>query len=107
MISDQLLRQDIRMLGEMLGDTIREQVGDGVFDHVEQVRALAKSRRSGEAGSESAMGKALSEMPLADLRAVARSFSIFFELANLAEDRHRVRVLRDRERTEEPQPRAE
>ncbi len=107
MISDQLLRQDIRMLGEMLGDTIREQAGDTIFDHVEQVRALAKNRRAGEAGSESAMGKLLSDLPLSELRAVARSFSIFFELANLAEDRQRVRVLRDREREQEPEPRSE
>ena len=42
------LRRDVRMLGDLLGDTVRAHAGDGVFDAVERVRSLAKAHRAGD-----------------------------------------------------------
>ncbi len=107
MVSDQPLRRDIRLLGDLLGEVIQEQAGLEGFELEEQVRQLARARRAGDEGAEGALRALLEGLELPALRMIARAFTIFFDLANLAEDRHRVRVLRAREQAAHPQPRPE
>src|SRR4051812_27293991 len=104
MVSHDLLRRDVRMLGEMLGDTIRLVVGDEALALVEEIRHLSRERRSGEQDADQRLAKRIAELSESQARVVARAFSVFFDMANLAEDRHRVRVLRGREAERYPQP---
>jgi len=95
------LREEIALLGEMLGDTIREISGSESLQIVEKLRRLAWDGRSGQAeiGPTTEFIKSLDD---AQLRVVVRAFSIFLDLMNLAEDRQRVRVLREREKNAYP-----
>jgi phosphoenolpyruvate carboxylase len=88
----QPLRDDIRLLGTLLGDTLRAQEGPRLFDTVERVRALAKT-------DFAALDRALQELQLGEALTVARAFAHFLSLANIAEQHHRVRRRRDHERT--------
>jgi len=93
----QPLRDDIRLLGTLLGETLRAQEGGGpggprLFDVVERVRALAKT-------DFAALERTLQELELGEALTVARAFAHFLSLANIAEQHHRVRRRRDHERT--------
>lgn len=104
MVTNELLRRDVRMLGDLLGEVITEQAGPEALALVEDIRRLARARRSGEAGAEENLAGRISALSEPQARVVARAFSVFFDLANLAEDRHRVRVLRSREMELHPEP---
>jgi phosphoenolpyruvate carboxylase len=98
------LRRDIRSLGALLGQVLREQAGDGVFDAVESLRRTAIARREAEAHGETALAgehladaEALTHHVAADARTayfLARAFAFYFELINLAETNHRKRRRR-------------
>jgi phosphoenolpyruvate carboxylase len=88
----QPLRDDIRLLGTLLGETLRAEEGPQLFDAVERVRALAKT-------DFAALDKTLRELELGEALNVARAFAHFLSLANIAEQHHRVRRRRDHERT--------
>ena len=105
--TDDPLRRDVRLLGDMLGETIIQLAGQGAFDLVERIRHLARERRAGRSGAEPELAACIEALSPPEARCVARAFSIFFDLANIAEDRQRVRVLRQRERERDPQPPAE
>jgi phosphoenolpyruvate carboxylase len=107
MVNNELLRRDVRLLGDMLGDVIDQLVGKPALELVEEIRKLARDRRAGSPEAESALAQRIAAMNEHEARVVARAFSVFFDLANLAEDRHRVRILRFREHERHPQPRAE
>ena len=104
MITDDLLRRDVRFLGDMLGQVITDLVGDRAFDLVERVRHIARERRAGNAAAEQELASAIAGLDDSQARTVARAFSIYFDLANIAEDRQRVRVLRERELELDPNP---
>jgi phosphoenolpyruvate carboxylase len=92
------LRNDVRMLGEFLGRVIRESGGDDLFDDVERVRAL--TIRAHDEQDLSALTEAeelVASFSIERAQEVARAFTCYFHLANLAEEHHRVRVLRARE----------
>ena len=93
------------MLGEMLGDTLRVREGDALFETVERVRRLAKAARDGDA-EEPPLEARLRALPLEMAVPVARAFSHFLTLANIAEQHHRVRRRRDylRDEASPPQP---
>lgn len=100
-----LLSKDIHLLGDMLGEVICEQAGSDVFELEETIRSLAKARRAGDdPAAESNLARLVDSLgtPLAE--AIARAFTVYFELINLAENNHRVRVLRERERQAYPAP---
>jgi phosphoenolpyruvate carboxylase len=103
-IDDALLRRDVRLLGDMLGSVIRELEGPEALAIVEEIRGLARERRAGSQAAGATLDERI--VGLDDRRAqiVARAFSVFFDLVNIAEDRQRVRVLRDRERERDPLP---
>lgn len=88
------LREDVRLLGSLLGEALREQEGESLFELVERVRALSKGARRGNASDRSALSQLLTELPAEDARLVARSFAHFLSLANIAEQHHRVRRRR-------------
>jgi phosphoenolpyruvate carboxylase len=108
--SQRALRDDVRLLGEILGDTLRRQEGEALFARVEHVRALAKARRAGGAGTPAAevdaLAAELAGMPVHDAVPVARAFAHFLNLANVAEQHHRVRRRRayQRDVRARPQP---
>jgi phosphoenolpyruvate carboxylase len=102
-----LLRREIDQLGRWFGEAIQRFAGADGFALVEQVRQLAKSLREGNDAAGGELSALLKRLDLQQLKVVICAFSIFLELANLAEDRQRVRVLRRREREQYPQPRRE
>ncbi len=101
------LGPEIHFLGRLLGGVIREQAGLSLYELEEEIRLGARARREGKPGAESALLSRVSSITAEQARLVVRAFTVFFDLANLAEDRERVRVLRDRERRRHPEPRSE
>lgn len=99
------LRRDVSFLGRILGDTLVEQEGKELFDLEETIRALAKERRT-EPGSD-ATSKLEAKVRALDTdvaERVARAFTHYFQLVNLAEQHHRTRRRRDYARGGKPQP---
>ena len=88
------LRDDVRLLGELLGDTVKADAGAEVLDTVERVRALAKSARAGSPEAFASLADVLAGMSLEKAFPVARAFAQFLHLANIAEQHHRVRRRR-------------
>ncbi|MQY50398.1 phosphoenolpyruvate carboxylase [Rhodocyclus gracilis] len=92
------LREDIRLLGRLLGDTVREQEGDDAFRIVEEVRQtsvrFARSVGSGERSTGDELAPLLNGLPRETMLAVVRAFSYFLHLANIAEDLHHIRRRR-------------
>ena len=99
------LRRDVRMLGYELGKVLKTHGSAGLYDLVEEVRALAKARREGDKQADQMLQKRIASLNEAEMGELMRALACFFDLANLAEDRHRVRVLRQREQETWPRPR--
>jgi len=92
---DQPLREDIRLLGRLLGDTVRAQEGIGLFDSVERIRRLAlRLHRDDDPAAREEMDDMLHRLPREDTNMVVRAFSYFSHLANIAEDQHHIRRTR-------------
>ncbi len=92
---DEPLRDDIRLLGRILGDTVREREGEAVFDIVERVRQTAvRFARDGDTATRAELAALLDPLPRATAQAVVRAFSYFLQLANIAEDAHHIRRRR-------------
>jgi phosphoenolpyruvate carboxylase len=102
----QPLRDDVRMLGELLGETLRARAGIPLFELVERVRALSKGARGGNSADMRALTELLRALPADAAVPVARAFSQFLTLANIAEQHHRGRRRRDYQRgpASPPQP---
>jgi phosphoenolpyruvate carboxylase len=89
---DQPLIDDIRLLGSMLGDIVREHEGETCFSIVENVRRLSVSyQRDNDARAGHSLELILRGLTPSQAVSVMRAFSYFSHLANIAEDRHRVR----------------
>ena len=101
------LREEIALLGEMLGQTVVDLAGQASLDLVEELRLLAWERRKTGTTVGSELSELIAGLGSKELRIVIRAFSVFLDLANVAEDRHRVRVLRQRDRDNYPNPRSE
>lgn len=92
------LRSDVRLLGELLGVVLAESSGADLLDDVEALRALTIQAYTDSADEAFAEAEALVESFSPErAEAVARAFTAYFHLVNLAEEYHRVRVLRSRE----------
>ena len=95
--SDVPLRDDIRLLGRLLGESIKELEGEQVFSVVEKVRQHAiRFTRSRDSGSDIEMAEALNSLPQESSISVVRAFSYFLHLVNIAEDQHHIRLHRQR-----------
>ncbi len=90
----QPLRDDVRLLGQLLGDTIRAQAGQELFDTVETVRLLARSAREGQAADFAHLTQVLGSWSVDHALPVARAFAHFLHLSNIAEQHHRIRRRR-------------
>ncbi|MEW6278451.1 MAG: phosphoenolpyruvate carboxylase [Candidatus Eremiobacterota bacterium] len=106
-MDNEKLRQEIRWLGQQLGRVIRAVEGPEMLALEEEIRGLSKARRAGDPQAHAELTRAVRGLSMPEAWAIVRAFSFFFGLANLAEDRHRARVLRERERLEYPAPRRE
>ncbi len=90
--SERPLVEDIRLLGRILGDVIREQEGVAAYELIEQVRKLSVAfRRDADVESDKALKKLLKGLSGDQTVSVIRAFTYFSHLANLAEDRHHIR----------------
>ncbi|WP_341906779.1 phosphoenolpyruvate carboxylase [Polaromonas sp. YR568] len=86
------LVEDIRLLGRILGDVIREQEGVAAYELIEQVRKLSVAfRRDADQEADKALKKLLKGLSGDQTVSVIRAFTYFSHLANLAEDRHHIR----------------
>ena len=86
------LVEDIRLLGRILGDVIREQEGAAAFDLIERVRQLSVAYRlKADASAGRVLDRLLKNLSADQTVTVIRAFSYFSHLANIAEDRHHVR----------------
>jgi len=103
-VADDLLRRDVRFLADMLGAVIRDSEGEAAVALVEEIRSLSRDRRAGKHEAEPTLAARIASLDEGQARLVTRALSVFFDLVNIAEDRQRVRVLRDRERLGHPQP---
>jgi phosphoenolpyruvate carboxylase len=92
---EELLGRDIRQLGRLLGDTIRAQQGDQVFDGIEAIRKMSIGfRRDQDQASHDALRSTLNGMSSDQASHLIRAFSYFSLLANIAEDQHHTRRSR-------------
>ncbi|RZI76450.1 MAG: phosphoenolpyruvate carboxylase [Variovorax sp.] len=99
---DQPLIDDIRLLGRILGDVIREQEGEPTYALVEKIRTLSVAfRRDADHGADRALKNLLKGLSAAETVRVIRAFTYFSHLANLAEDRHQIRRRTDIDRAGE------
>ena len=90
------LRRDVRLLGAMLGDGLVEYGGRGLLDDVERLRHAVISARRGETDIEE-IASLVDGWTLERAEQVARAFTVYFHLTNLAEEHHRIRTLRERD----------
>jgi phosphoenolpyruvate carboxylase len=98
------LSATIRLLGDMLGETITAQESSQLFETEERIRAAAKARRAGEPGAADQLSGEVAALPPDAARVVASAFTLYFDLVNLAEEVHRVHSLRAREAELHPRP---
>ena len=104
-----LMRRDVRLLGRVLGDVLRQAGGQDLLDDVERLRRAVIAARRGESSGESGDAAAaeiadlVAGWPLERAEAVAHAFTVYFHLANLAEEHQRIRTLRKRDTGDRPQ----
>ena len=97
------LRDDIRLFGRLLGETVRDQEGDATFAVIERIRQASvhlNQEPAAQAGSQheaqrEALDELLNTLPRDTMISVVRAFSYFLHLANIAEDQHHIRQQRD------------
>ncbi|MCE3284947.1 MAG: ppc [Steroidobacteraceae bacterium] len=100
---DRPMRDDIRLLGRVLGDTVREQQGEAAFALVERVRQSSIAfRRDDDVAARGELERILDGLAREQTMTVVRAFSYFSHLANLAEDVHNGRRRRQAEIVGEP-----
>ena len=91
------LREDVRLLGNLLGETLKEQAGQDLFNQVEQIRALSKGARDGQVEAERELEKLLSSLGDEEVLPLTRAFTHFLNFSNIAEQYHVVRSRRQSE----------
>ena len=109
------MRRDVRLLGSLLGGVLSDASGQELLDDVEQLRhAVIESRRAENAGggdpapppggSPDDIAALVASWPLDRAEQVASAFTVYFHLANLAEEHQRIRALRERDVAGHPLP---
>src|ERR1700754_4879347 len=94
---DTRLREEIRLLGRILGDTVRDQEGADVFDLVERIRQTSiRFHRDDEKTARRELELILDSMSISQTVRIVRAFSYFSHLANIAEDQNNIRQMRSR-----------
>src|SRR6266851_6924827 len=89
------LRYDIRLLGRILGDTVRAQEGEPVFELVERIRRTGvQFHRDADETARQELQAIMSSLPTDRAIRIIRAFGYFSHLANIAEDQHHIRRTR-------------
>ncbi|MDP3693494.1 phosphoenolpyruvate carboxylase [Bradyrhizobium sp.] len=95
--ADARLREEIRLLGRILGDTVRDQEGADVFDLVERIRQTSiRFHRDEDKTARRELELILDSMSISQTVRIVRAFSYFSHLANIAEDQNNIRQMRMR-----------
>ncbi len=97
--TDAALRANVRLLGEILGRVLVEQEGEETYALEERIRLLARLGRRGDAGARRALAETIDGLDVAAQATILRAFTVYFHLANIAEQHHRVRRRRELEHT--------
>jgi len=98
--------EQVRMLGQLLGETIHELQGEDALGRVEALRRDAIGLRRGKLeGGRAALASRIAALDLDQLEQVASAFTNFFHLMTSAEEQNRIRVLRSWDRPDRPPPR--
>ncbi|WP_300524801.1 phosphoenolpyruvate carboxylase [Alcanivorax sp.] len=92
------LRDDVRLLGDLLGQCLRQQAGDDLYQTIETIRKASVTTRGEQGAALSSLRDLLSPLDDATLLEVARAFSQFLNLSNIAEQHHRERLHRQHQR---------
>ncbi|ENW83281.1 phosphoenolpyruvate carboxylase [Acinetobacter sp. ANC 3929] len=99
------LREDVRLLGNLLGETLKQHAGQDLFNQIEQIRALAKGARDGQVEAEKQLEQLFLGLKDEEILPLTRAFSHFLNFANIAEQYHVVRSRRQAEFDEQaPSP---
>lgn len=102
---DLALREDVSLLGRLVGEMLSDQLGASFFELLEQVRRCAIARREGDPARLGELCALLADLPVHRALDLVRAFSTYFQLVNLAEQVHRIRRRREHQAAERgPQP---
>jgi len=103
---DQPLREDVSLLGRLIGEMLSDQLGTSFFALLEQVRRCAIARREDEPERLTDLTALLGDLPVERALDLVRAFSAYFQLVNLAEQVHRIRRRREHQANADagPQP---
>ena len=88
------INQDVRELGELVGEVLKAQSSTAAFETVEKIRTASIDYRRGDAENREVVGDTIDRLSPEEQDIVARAFTTYFELINLAEERNRVRQIR-------------
>ena len=91
---DRALKRDVRRLGELVGELVKEQGGEALFDLVEAARRVSIAHREGDADALESLQSLLSALQPSIARDFIRAFSTYFQVVNMAEKVHRIRRRR-------------
>lgn len=94
---DAPLREDVRLLGNLLGETLKLHAGQDLFNQVEQIRALSKGARDGQVEAEKQLEQLFLTLEDHEILPLTRAFTHFLNFANIAEQYHVVRRRRQSE----------
>jgi len=94
----------VRLLGDILGDVITELESSELFEAEERIRIAAKERRGGNVEAGKQLEAEVEALSIDAARAVSAAFTTYFDLVNLAEEYHRLQQLREREKSQYPNP---
>ncbi|MCO8042370.1 phosphoenolpyruvate carboxylase [Acinetobacter bohemicus] len=94
---DAPLREDVRLLGNLLGETLKLHAGQDLFNQVEQIRALSKGARDGQVEAEKQLEQLFLSLEDHEILPLTRAFTHFLNFANIAEQYHVVRRRRQSE----------
>src|SRR5579883_1478994 len=98
------LKREVSYLGRLLGRIIAEQEGEAALALEEEIRARCKALRGSESGDGAALAARLDALEGGEMALVARAFTLYFHLTNLAEQRHRARRQRLYAQAGKPRP---
>ena len=96
------MRREVRLLGDILGEIIRDSGGPGLLADVERLRHAVIDARHGDRDVGDEIATLVASWSLEQAEQVARAFAVYFHLANLAEEHQRIRNLRERDTGTEP-----
>ncbi|HTW04722.1 MAG TPA: phosphoenolpyruvate carboxylase [Streptosporangiaceae bacterium] len=96
------MRRDVRLLGGLLGEVLRESGGQDLLDDTERLRRAVIAARHSADDALPQISDMVAAWPLERAEAVAHAFTVYFHLANLAEEHQRIRTLRGRDTGERP-----